>query len=137
MLDSFFVPTNPGIDLTILRTVGVLSVVSDQAAAVEDQMGAFGMIIVTENARAIGVTAMPDPVTDAGDDGWFVYQSFAQKTNAGGADPSKTYMLNSKAKRIIQGTGVNIALMVKNAHATHGLQYAILIRILAQVRGTR
>ena len=73
MLFATLVPTNPGLDITVLRTVGILSISSDQSGAAEQQIGAFGMICVSDSAVAIGVTAMPDPVVDADDDGWFVY----------------------------------------------------------------
>ena len=74
-----FVPTNAGIDLTVLRTVGGISVVSDNASAGESQIGAFGMIMVTDWALAAGVASVPDPVSDVADD-WFIYQGWAMET---------------------------------------------------------
>ena len=138
VLTGLLVPANEGIDNTIIRTVGILSVQSDQAVAIEDQMGAMGLILVTDSAAAIGATAMPDPVVDADDDGWFVYQAFAQQS--GGAQTghnSVEYHFDSKAKRIVPGTGVNVAVLVKNCHASFGLEFALSFRILTQVRGTR
>ena len=137
LLHSVFVPANPGIDEVAIRTVGSLSIASDQTGANEEQIGAFGMILVTDSAVAIGVTAMPDPVVDASDDGWFVYQSFAQNTalNSAGVG-SITYPIDSKAKRILEGTGMNIAVMLTNSHATHGLTFSLQLRVLSQVRGT-
>ena len=136
-LISLFVPANIGIDLTILRTVGHLSIASDQTGASEEQVGAFGMIIVTNAAFAIGVTAMPDPVSDANDEGWFVYQGFSQQTalNTIGVG-SIGYTINSKAKRIMSGNGKTMVLMITNAHATQGLLFSLQIRFLTQVRGT-
>ena len=137
VLRSVFIPSNPGIDVTVLRTVGFISVVSDQTGASEEQMGAFGMIIVTDSAVAIGVSAMPDPTTEGGDD-WFVYQAFSQQSalNTIGVG-SVNYPFDSRAKRIVQGSGINVALMVANSHATQGLSFAVTLRMLAQVRGTR
>ncbi len=77
LLGSFSL-SNPNIDETILRTVGVLSIRSDQIAAPEEQVGAFGMIKVTDLAIAAGAASIPGPVTDIGDDGWFVHVPFAQ-----------------------------------------------------------
>ncbi len=136
-LISSFVPANIGIDLTFLRTVGQLTIMSDQTGASEEQIGAFGMILVTDSAFAIGVTAMPDPVTDGNDDGWFVYQGFSQQSalvTAGRG--SFSYTIDSKAKRIMGGVGKTLVLMISNAHATQGLQFALQIRFLTQIRGT-
>ena len=136
-LVASFVPTNPGLDLTVLRVVGNLSISSDQSAGGERQIGAFGMIRVTEAALAVGVTAMPDPVAEADDDGWFVYQSFAQRGDLSVTNPSSfQYDFDSKAKRIIEGEGIAIAVMITNADAAHGLQFAISLRILSQLRGS-
>ena len=133
-----FVPTNPGIDETVLRTVGALTIVADQAGTAEEQVGAFGMILVTDSATAIGVTALPDPVVNAGGDGWFLYQSFAQQsaTETAGVG-SVAYPFDSKAKRVFEGTGMVIAMMLTNSHSTFGLEFNLQLRILAQVRGTR
>ena len=138
VFNQVLIPTNPGIDNTILRVVGELTISSDQTGASEEQVGAFGMILVTDSAVAIGVTALPDPSIDAGDDGWFVYQSFSQQTalNTIGVG-SITYPIDSKAKRIVHGTGVNVAIMIANSHATQGLSFVITFRMLSQVRGTR
>ncbi len=132
-----FTPT-AAVDLTILRTVGIISVGSDQAVAVEDQVGAFGMITVSDDAFAAGAASIPGPVTDAGNDGWFMYQSFAQRTaNALTQRNSVEYQFDSRAKRIIPGTGITIALMVENASPSFVMEVAVNLRLLAQVRGTR
>ena len=73
VLISSFALSNPGIDETVLRTVGSIYVASDQTAANEAQLGAFGLILVTDQALSVGITAIPDPITDINDDGWFVY----------------------------------------------------------------
>ena len=102
ILIGTFTVANPGIDLTTLRVVGSVAIASDQSAGIETQAGSFGMILVTDAAVAIGVTAMPSPHLDASDDGWFVYKSFAQQTSlAENFGPfSYTYDFDSKAKRI-------------------------------------
>ena len=69
---------NDGIDETILRNVGVVGIASDQVAANEFQFGAVGMCLVTDTALALGITAIPDPVTNGDDDIWMFYQSFVQ-----------------------------------------------------------
>ena len=136
VLDSVFVPTL-AVDLTVLRTVGVLTIRSDQGGSIESQIGSFGMIIVTDAAIAIGVSAMPDPSNDGGDAGWFVHQYFSQASTllVGTGVNSVSYMIDSKAKRIIQ-SGQQIAILVKNNDAATGLSYSLQIRLLAQIWGT-
>ena len=135
-----FTATNPGIDETILRTVGLMAVRSDQSAAAEEQLGAFGMYVVSDRAIAIGLSAIPGPVTNIDDDGWFMYQPVAQAflflTAAGfESDNARHYPFDSKAKRVVP-SGMGIAVMVENSHATHAFDIAFTIRILSQVRGT-
>ncbi len=133
--------SNPGIDETILRVVGQLGVGSDQTAAPETVIGAVGMCLVTDTALAVGVSSLPDPVTDVQDDIWFMYQAFVQKfefESATGTTPNflTQYAIDSKAKRIWH-SGMSLAIVAANAHASQGLQLAFPNRVLTQVRGTR
>ena len=139
VLLSSFTLSNANIDETVLRTVGGLAIASDQAASAESQIGAFGLIRVSEAAIAIGITAIPGPVTDTDDDGWFVYVPFAQtvdfRTAAGYALYTRWYGFDSKAKRVFE-EGVRVAVVAENAHATHGLNITAVFRMLTMVRGT-
>ncbi len=137
-LISVFVPSNPGIDETLLRTVGILSIASDQASGLETQVGALGMIGVSDAAVTIGITAIPDPISDIDNDGWMLIVPFSQQTTLGvdhGAD-TKEYHFDSKAKRVLPGQGVGFAVVIANAHATHALEFTLYQRVLAMVRGT-
>ena len=62
-------------DLTVIRCRGelILYLTVAGGAASEGFRWAFGMCNVTENAAGVGVTAIPDPIADAGWDGWFVF----------------------------------------------------------------
>ncbi len=140
VLIATFVLSNPNIDETILRTVGLLAVKSDQTTADEEQIGALGFIIVNDLAVAAGVASIPGPITDRGDDGWFVYVPIAQAFNfeSGiGVNPnmSTQYPFDSKAKRKIQ-EGSQVAVVVENAHATSAFTMTIVFRQLTMVRGT-
>jgi len=57
---------------TIIRTVGLIGVRSDQVAADEFILGAVGGMVVRETARAGGVGNVPTPITEVDDDGWFL-----------------------------------------------------------------
>ena len=138
VLISGLTPANDGIDLTILRTVGVLSISSDQSGSAEQQIGAFGIMLVRDQAFAAGAASIPSPVTNLSDDDWFVYQPFCQQSEVAITSPSSVqYHFDSKAKRIVPGTGVTIAMMIANASSIHVLEFALAFRMLVQVRGTR
>ena len=128
------------IDETVLRTRGMIAVRSDQIATTELQLGAFGMIRVTDVALAAGVASVPGPGTDASDDGWFVWQPIDQAfilNTAVGFDSVGfvQYPIDSKSKRIIQ-EGEVVAIVCENTHATQGFKIVVSLRMLTQVRGT-
>ena len=139
VLISSVVLSNQGIDETILRVVGGLRIMSDQTAATEDQIGAFGLVIITDAAFAIGITAISDPVTEISDDGWMTYVPFAQRFRfldaSGFSEPAGGwYPFDSRGKRILS-SGQRIAVVIANAGST-GLLVSVTFRLLAQVRGT-
>ena len=88
VLLTTFVLSNPGITETIVRTIGRYFVASDQALALEEQLGAWGMVRVTEAAAAIGITAIPGSVTDKDDEGWMVWEGIAQNGQLTTGGPS-------------------------------------------------
>jgi len=138
VLLSTFALSNQGIDETVLRTVGVIYMTSDTVGVGEDQTGAFGLTVVNDVALALGITGIPDPITNVQDDVWFVYQPLLGDTEyatAVGQQMGQRYDFDSKAKRVVS-TGQGIAVVVANAHATHGLQLMAGFRMLTQVRGT-
>ena len=135
-----FTLSNPNIDETILRTVGSFSIRTDNNNGSEFQIGAFGMIRATDAAVAAGVASIPGPITDRGDDGWFTYAPFSYSSLLHTAvgftmNESHTVQLDSKAKRRME-EGTQIALVVENAHATHGFTIVLQIRMLGMVSGT-
>ncbi len=119
---------------TLVRTRGSIMVASDQAGTQETQLGALGFIRITDAAAAIGITAIPAPVTDGDDDGWVVWQPFTQmSTIALDAGPlSFVYTVDSKAQRIVR-EGQQLAVVVENS-GVFGLQIAGIIRSLARFR---
>ena len=136
VLVTTFVLSNPGIDETVLRTVGGIAIASDQSAADEEQLGALGICVVTDRAITVGITAVLDPVTEADDDFWLLYVPFAQRTNLALTGPSSVwYPFDSKGKRVLHN-GYSLAVVVANASASFSIQFAMNIRELAMVRGT-
>ena len=140
VLLATFTLSNANIDETILRVVGSIGVRSDQSAASEDQVGALGFIVVNDLAVAAGAASIPGPITDAADDGWFVYVPIMQSltfVSAVGIRPDMThrYDFDSKAKRRVQ-EGSQIAVMVENADAADGFAISFVFRMLSMVSGT-
>ncbi len=101
---------------TIVRTRYLLNVASDQEAATEGYSGALGLCVVSDQASAIGITAVPTPITDMGSDLWFLHQVWAARelhdTSAGlGANVGYTTEIDSKAMRKVDiGEDVLIVL---------------------------
>jgi len=60
---------------TVVRTRLTMLVESDQSGASEISRGAMGMIVVKDQASAIGATALPAPGTNTNAE-WFVYEPF-------------------------------------------------------------
>ncbi len=70
---------------TVIRSRGYIYVQSDQNAAQELVACAIGHAVVSEQASAIGITAVPTPVTDKGSDLWFMYQTIMDFGGTGSA----------------------------------------------------
>ena len=88
---------------TIVRTRGIFSIRSDQIAASETFMGDLGYAVVSDQAVAIGVTAVPTPLTDKGSDLFFVYEQLVGRIDfsdaTGIATNSITIHYDSKGMR--------------------------------------
>ena len=123
---------------TIVRTRGTLWVKSDQAVATESPIGALGFMVVREQARVVGVTAVPTPTTESFDDGFFVHQfwqagmSFVQVDATGTIITGnlwKRYDFDSKAQRKFIPDDAFVITM-ENSHASDGVLYQIGYRLL-------
>ena len=104
-------------DLTIVRTRGSLLLLIDSVAALGDGFSwAFGLCVVSNNAAGIGVTAVPEPLTDIAWDGWFYHDQGDLKgvttsttDNLGGKIDRR--VVDSKAMRKIHSTDVILAVL--------------------------
>jgi len=103
---------------TIVRTHLELNFQSDQSAATQLQFGAFGIAVVNDTAAALGITAVPAPITNLDSDLWYVHQSmlasFISKTQVGiEATAGKQYTIDSKAMRKVNNDQ-NIVLVLES-----------------------
>ncbi len=126
--------SNPGIGEVVRRTRGRISVSSDQSAVMEQQTWALGFIVVTDVALAVGVASLPGPVTQANDDGWFVWESGVQISGwtAGGNVTHSIlapYDFDSKAMRKVE-EGYAVAVVAENG-GPDGMEIQINFSLLS------
>jgi len=126
--------SNPGINETIRRTRGYVSISGDQTGALEVMTGAFGAVVVSDLAIAAGAASIPGPVTDASDDGWFVWRPFSvrQDTSAVRLGSQEVFDFDSKGMRRIE-EGFGVAFMAENASPTFGYEIMLAISILTSL----
>jgi len=122
---------------TIVRTRGVLLVRSDQAAVSEDYQVAMGMSVVSDQANAIGVTAVPTPATDSGSDMFFVYEQVLghfQFLDSTGFHPAAATVLqfDSKAMRRVNDDQ-DLAVTLETAAASSGAVAQMMFRQLVKL----
>ncbi len=109
---------------TIVRTRGMLQVMSDQFGASETYGASFGICVVSDQAAAIGVTAVPTPVTDRASDLWFVYETilgrliFASSTGLHEFGHLRSW--DSKAMRKVE-EGQDVAIVVEAETTSQGV----------------
>ena len=112
---------------TIIRTRGLFSYGSDQVAATEDIVGAFGICVVTAQALSVGITAVPHPATDASWGGWLYHTFFAQQmrfASAIGLEPQwvNNIVIDSKAMRKVD-EDERLVVVIENTSTTGMLFY--------------
>ena len=103
---------------TIMRTRGMWHIESDQTAATEISQVALGAAVVSDQASAIGVTAVPTPEIDKASDLWFLYESiissFVVISAIGAFEPAGvTQQFDSKAMRKVED-GEDVVFVVEN-----------------------
>ena len=120
---------------TIVRTRLELMLRSDQSAAVEQQGVAFGLAVVSDQASAVGVTAVPTPDTDMASDLWFVHQIvYADESNlTDRTRPQTRVSVDSKAMRKVD-IGQDIVVVAELiASVSSGVTFVAGGRMLVKV----
>ena len=133
VLDQVFTPIAGG--ETVLRTRGRFTYGSDQANVNEQQLGAVGIGVVSEQAATVGVTACPHPDTDAAWGGWLWHSYYGSQTRiataVGWNELSGGFIIDSKAMRKV-GENERLIIVVENS-SPFGMIYSVSIRILSKV----
>jgi len=120
---------------TIVRTRFDLLLLSDQTAANEEFGMSWGAAVVSDQATAVGVTAVPTPVTDQGSDLWFALGHVWGAIAANAVARTGYRMaIDSRAMRKVD-VGQDIVVVVESMTATVGGGSEILQvgRMLAKV----
>ncbi len=109
---------------TIIRSRFEVLLFSDQKAASETQAAGLGFAVVSDQAVAIGVTAVPTPLTDLGSDLWFVLQLMMARfelVSAVGVDGNvgQHYTIDSKAMRKVD-VGQDLVETIEVSSASGG-----------------
>ncbi len=134
VIDSTF--TTAAGSVTVVRSRGLLSVVTDQEAADEQPFGAVGIAIVSDQAVAAGVGSVPSPYTEPESDFWLLHQFWSAEARIGDgtgfARLSQVFELDSKAMRKVSDDETLI-LMMENGNATDGILYRLDMRFLVKL----
>ena len=122
---------------TIVRTRGILHVESDQTAAQEFMHAGIGMCVVSDQAIAIGVTAIPTPMTDRVSDLWFLYEeifnSFLFGDATGFITPAGVRsVFDSRAMRKVE-EGEDIAVVKETSAISTGAIVTSAFRMLIKL----
>ena len=119
---------------TIVRTHLEVKFGSDQIAASESQEGALGLCVVSDQALAIGITAVPTPDTDLASDFWFVNQVMFSEVLFGDSTGFQDtvgvhYAIDSKVMRKVNDDQ-DVALVIELTGASFGGTFCVGGRIL-------
>ena len=121
---------------TVIRVRGILSLRSDSLSTTE--LGAFaaGMAVVSDQVAAIGVTAIPTPITDQGSDLFFVHQFLHWSIGFGtavGFDRAQSMIeIDSKGMRKVSDDQ-DIVVSFENESSTAGVIAKLTWRMLLKL----
>ena len=118
---------------TIVRSRGFLFAWSDQVSVLENFDVGYGACVVTDQASAIGVTAVPTPTTDNDSDAWYIYERLLGTTNASPTDAAGGIqrVIDNKAMRKVED-GFDFIEVAENPIAT-GVSLHSFVRTLIKL----
>jgi len=116
---------------TVVRTHFQFMLGSDQAANIEQQSVGVGMAIVSDQASAIGITAVPTPIIDMASPLFFAHTLiFADESSVTDRTRPATFQkLDSKAMRKVE-VGEDLVIMVEGGGIDSGMVIRMAGRIL-------
>ena len=119
---------------TVIRARGVVYLESDQTAAAESQIAIYAAAVVSVQAAAIGVTAVPTPSTDSGSDLFFVFQPLISSVGAGDTDNlrGRPIEIDSRAMRKVEDQE-DLIEVVETTAASSGAVLTGFVRYLIKL----
>ncbi len=106
---------------TIVRSRFEIGLVSDQAAAIESQSIGMGIAVVSDEASAVGITAVPTPITEMGSNLWLLHtllfsreSTLTDRSIVGGYKS-----VDSKAMRKVE-VGQDVILVLETSAVSSG-----------------
>ncbi len=119
---------------TVVRTHLQIHLNTDQLIASELQFGAVGMCVVSDQAVAIGVTAVPTPITDLQSDLWFLHQILINEFTLGtavgfDARAGYQYTIDSKAMRKVNDDQ-DVILVLEGSNVGSGMGMDLAGRLM-------
>jgi len=119
---------------TVVRTRIYWTCGSDQTAADEDYYVALGASIVSIQAAAIGVTAVPTPFIDLNSDLFFLIEMLGNRTIGTQVDAISvmTRDVDSKAMRKVE-EGNQVAIVLENSSVSSGSRSITSGRMLVKL----
>jgi len=128
----------PGLALrpfTVVRTRLRWRCISDQSAATETFIGNLGLAVVSDQASALGITALPTPATNLGSDLWFVIEQWIGRFQLIGTDvmsSSTDREIDSKAMRKVD-IGQDIVVVSEAGIGGSGVVISVVGRMLVKL----
>ena len=127
-----------GDGLTIVRIRGLYELIVTSGAALSGFHGALGIGIVTADAFAVGITAMPSPVDDIDWEGWMYYSLFSMINPLAATANSQDNLvirkeIDSKAMRKIGVNEIIFAGIEVTEVGASGLEARLATRMLVKL----
>ncbi len=119
---------------TIVRTRGTWLVTSDQNAATESYFGNLGIAVVSEQAAAVGIGALPTPATERGSDLFLLLETWAGffRFSAGSAVSEMPREFDSKAMRKVN-EAEQVAIVIEAGTLGSGIDVQVVGRMLVKL----
>ncbi len=120
---------------TIVRTHIAWLCQSDQVAVSEPFIGNLGLAVVSDQATAVGVTAVPTPATEQGSDLWFLHAIWPGQmefVTAAGFASYQPKEIDSKAMRKVV-EGQDVVMVVEAGLGGNGVDMTIAGRMLVKL----
>ena len=122
---------------TIIRTRGTWGVRSDQDAADENQFVAYGSIVVSDEAVAVGITAVPTPLSQDGSSWIHLDQTFQHHRQQSSVGQNPDFIpwnnkIDSKSMRKVE-EGQDLIEVIENSAISNGAQVVTYGRVLIKL----